>query len=222
MKFSEEPFQDGLVPRMNKIIGETDNIGLFCLTRADVVLEESGRCNPLTTGPASFHVWDEESNLCSCGLDKQPDIFTGDHFVDIQMIDGYHVLIEGMPYGFIVYVELIADVLEDQMALMPYHCRTLQEMFRYLVEWSWAYTDLGSQEEVARVAHGMLISMNFPDEMRQWIIDSVPFEKLGRFLRGDLNANERTIEEIPPLRDDIDEWLHDKIVACRSLGEYDD
>ena len=112
MKFSEEPFQDGLVPRMNKIIGETDNIGLFCLTRADVVLEESGRCNPLTTGPASFHIWDEESNLCSCGLDKKPDIFTGDHFVDVPMIAGYHILIEGMPYGFIVYVELIADVIE--------------------------------------------------------------------------------------------------------------
>jgi len=222
MRFADEPFQDGVVPRMNKIVGSTDNIGLFCLTRADTVKEESGRCNPLTTAPASFHVWNPDTSLCSCGVNTEPDIFTGDHFVDVGMIDGYHIILEGLPYGFVVYVELIADVLEEQMAYMDYHCRTLQEMLRYLVEWSWAYTDLGSTEEVARTAHGVLVSLELPDEMRQWVIDTIPFERLGRFLRGDQDANARTTELIPSLREDIDEWLHDKIVACRKLGEYDD
>jgi hypothetical protein len=221
MRFAEER-QDGNVAKMHKIVGETDNIGLFCLTRAQVISEETGRCAALKTGPMSFHTWNEVNQVCSCGLATAPNLFTGDHYVEPDMIDGYQVILEGLPYGFVVYVELIADVLEEQMAYMDYHCRTLQEMLRYLVEWSWAYTDLGSTQEVARTAHGVLVSLELPDEMRQWVIDTIPFERLGRFLRGDQDANARTTEAIPSLREDIDEWLHDKIVATRSIGEYDD
>jgi len=222
--FSDHYDQPGAPGYYHKIVGATDNIGVFALTRAGISPDLAEvyphvRCDSAATGPLSFHY--EVDGKCVCGSDELPDPFTGDHVVLAEDLTMYYPVIEALPYGFIVYLELDEDEKEEHMIRRPYHTRTLQEMLRYLVEWDWAYRELGSTEEVAIVSHGMLDVMGFPDNLRQWVINQIPYEKLGRFLRGDSDANARTTEPIPELSMEINEWLVSQITKCRAFGGYD-
>ena len=204
--------------------GVDDNRGLFCVTKFDVIPKQfldNGdyiRCDAGYPGPRSFHYWD--GTECSCGLSTPPDPSTGHHIVHLDNVRASLPVIDAYPYGAIIYIELHPEELEDQLILEPHHTRTLQELLRYLIEWDWAYTELNSIEEIAVISNGIVNTLNIPSSIKDWVIANVPEEKLGRFLKGETNARERTTKQIPDLTEELDEWLYSKISKCRTYQEF--
>ena len=204
--------------------GVNDTKGLFCVTKFDDIpkqLLDNGsyiRCDAGHPGPRSFHSWN--GALCACGLSTPPDEITGHHVVKVDDVYTSFPVIDAYPYGAIVYIELTTPELEEKLILEPHHARTFQEILRYLIEWDWAHTELNSTEEIAIVSNGIVNILNIPTSIKNWVIDNVPEEKLGRFLKGETNARERTTKHIPDLTTELDEWLYYKLSACKAFGEF--
>lgn len=230
MKLSDEPKTHGAIGFWEKIPGVNDTPGFFAIAQhveiSGIQTEtEDGtylRCDSNSRkGPQGFHKWLGTS--CTCGSNEKPHGLTGHHHVRFDNMIAIFPIIEAVPYGHIMYFEL--DNQEDEIATIEgfhtEHARTLQEIFRLLLEWDFAYTELGSREPVAVVSHGMVEVLDIPQSIKDWIINNIPAEKIGRYLRGDANARVRTTETIPPLSDEFSEWLYGKISTTRAIGTYD-
>jgi hypothetical protein len=122
------------------------------------------------------------------------------------MIYSSYPVIAAVPHGFVRHIELNTPEQEARLLREPHNLRTYQELLRYLVEWAWVY-DLGSREATAEVCHGMLSVMNMPQPVYDWVVNEVPFGRLGRFLSGNTDAAARTTDTIPPLTPEAQEWL---------------
>jgi hypothetical protein len=190
----------------HKEIGVSDDTGIFGVCRAEIVLGKTGRCDTNRMGPVGNHLWIESENKCDCGKTEPLDVITNDHYVTVDMIYSSYPVIAAVPYGFVRHIELNTPEQEDKLLREPHNLRTYQELLRYLVEWAWAY-DLGSREATARVCYGMLSVMDMPSVVYDWVINEVPFGRLGRFLSGNTDAAARTTDTIPPLTTEAQEWL---------------
>lgn len=189
-----------------KEIGVSDDTGVFALCRAEIVPGQTGRCDSEKMGPVGIHRWIDAENKCECGRTEPLDIYTNDHYVTVDMLWSSFPVIAAIPYGFVRHIELNTPEQEDALLREPHHLRTFQEMLRYMIEWDWAY-DLGSREAAADVCHGMLSVMNMPQPVYDWVIEEIPFGRLGRFLSGNTDAADRTSDLIPPLTTEALEWL---------------
>ena len=214
-----------------KIPGVTDSVGFFAIAQhVDISSIQTAsadktyvRCDSRARkGPQGFHRW--LGDQCTCGSLERPHGLTGHHHVRFDNMTAIFPVIEAVPYGHIMYFELDneADEIATIEGFHTEHARTIQEIFRLLLEWDYAYTELGSTEQVASVCHGMVQVLDIPESIKNWILTNVPPEKVGRFLSGDTNARARVDPHtIPPLSDEFSEWLYIKISATRSIGEYD-
>jgi hypothetical protein len=100
--------------------------------------------------------------------------------------------------------------------------RTLQEQFRLLIEWEYSHKHLGNNEEMAVCATKILEVLDLPTEIRQWILDEVPNEKVNRFLEGRIDAQQRAeIDTIPDLTEEFKEWLIAKSKQTKSFGKHE-
>lgn len=201
---------------LSKTVGINDRQGVFAVCAAGIT--QGDRCDSTRLGPVSLHRWDEQSAVCSCGSTDRPHDITLDHYVTIDMVEQHYPVIEAVPYGFIVYVELRTTDQEDEMARMPLHTRTIQELLRYMIEWEWM-ASIGITDPIAVLCRNMMSVMNPPDDVRQWVLDNVPYSQLGRFLRGDVDARERP-SGVPDLVDYVDEWIASQVIKCRRYGDY--
>lgn len=223
----DEPNELGAVGYYDKTIGVNDTVGFFAISKAvqippkDVAEGEEARCDRGKLGPSSLHVWNEATNICSCGSLEKPDKVTGDHLIAMSDLIACYPVFEALPYGIILYIELKDPQKEEEAIRLPNHTRTLQEMLRYIVEWDWAYDVLGNREEIAVLCNGIMSTIQTPDNVKEWVIDQVPPEKVGRFLQGHPDARARTAEPIPELPDFVSNWMHDLILRCRTFGEYE-
>lgn len=217
----------GTIGYYDKEIGINDNKGIFAVCKvinvplSDEEYLDQDRCDRGSIGPSGFHIWNEETSKCSCGLEERPNEITKDHIITIEDVAAYSCVIEALPYGFVVYIEMHDSELEEEMIRWPHHCRTLQEILRYIVEWAWAYEELGNREEIAEVCHGMMIVLDVPKDIYDWIVATIPPEKVGRYLAGHPDARARTTEVIPDLSDEASAWLRTKIVLTRTFGGFE-
>lgn len=229
MKLSDGSKEHGRIGFWEKIVGDTDDVGFFGIAQhvpiSTLQVEQDGsvRCDATSRkGPQGFHVW--LGDVCSCGKTEPPYAPTGNHYIAFGDLAAIFPVIEALPYGHIMYFELLNPENEVK-AIQEVHsdcARTLQEVFRLLLEWDFAYMTLGSTERIAEVSHGIVEVLEIPESIKDWILTEVPAEKIVRFIEGNPNAQQRAdIEEIPPLSDEFSEWLYDKISATRSIGEYD-
>lgn len=230
MKLSDGFKQKGAVGFFDKKIGTNDGVGFFAFARhvslEDIELERDvwRRCDAnARTGPHGLHIWDGTS--CNCGKTTPPDPLTANHEIRFDSMTAIFPVIEAIPYGHILYFELDSPE-EELIAIQESHsecARTLQEIFRLMLEWDFAYTELGNRELTAVVCHGMTEHLEIPEEFKAWLISEVPPEKVGRFLAGDPNARERAnTADIPSLDDEFSKWLYTKISSVRAIGGYDD
>lgn len=232
MAMRDHPTHKGGVGFYRKQPGVDDTTGFFAIAKARPIPEQmfdpSGeviRCDGLSTGPMGFHEWDATTGRCSCGDPERPDPTTGNHILFLRGLATIFVVIEALPYGFITYIELHDEAMEDEMIRRPHSAsaRTLQEVLRLLLEWDYAYTALGSREPIAEAARGMVGVLDIPAGVRSFLEGDMPDEKVARFVKGVKDARERPRpERIPDLPDEVDAWLEQKIIGSRPLGNYKD
>lgn len=232
MALRDQPTHKGGIGFYHRQPGTGDLIGFFSIAKARPIPEqmydpagEVVRCDGLSTGPMGFHEWDDLTGLCSCGDTEPPDPTTGNHILFLRGLSAIFVVLEALPHGFITYIELHDEAMEDAMVRLPHSAsaRTLQEVLRLLLEWEHAYTDLGSREPIAVTAHGMVNALDMPADVREFLEDGMPDEKVARFLKGEPDARNRPDPAtIPDLPDNVDEWLEQKITNSRPLGNYKD
>ena len=207
-----------------KVIGNTDNKGMFITAIFDepkifmTKYDSMKRCD-YHAGKAlhGFHRFND--GVCNCGLDIEPNNLTGNHF-PLEEISALFNVVDAYPAGAILYIELYTD--EDFYLTQRGNTltRTLQEQFRYLIEWKYAHEHLDNNEEIAVTAKEMCDILNIPLTIQEWILSEVPNEKVNRFLEGKTNALERTEESIPDLTDEFKEWLLDKFYTARPFGDH--
>ena len=229
MKLNDESKEPGGIGFWEKRINHNDDVGFFLIAQhlpiknIQVMDGDIIRCDATAkTGPQGFHTWD--GSVCSCGRTDEPYGLTAHHYLTFPNMAAIYPIIEAVPSGHILYFELLNP--EDEVKLIKEShsdgARTLQEVFRLLLEWDFAYTELGNRERIAEVSHGIVQILDIPENIKTWILSEVPGEKVSRFLAGLPDAQERADSStIPPLTDEFSEWLHDKITHTRPIGGYD-
>lgn len=210
---------------------ETATKGFFALAGAKVIESQATevgpdgfprvRCDSSAYGPYGFHVWDEEAGECNCGLTEPPEPVMGHHILTLANLDFVTVVIEVLPHGYILYFECYDPAVEEAACEMRHSdcARTLQELFRLMVEWDIAYEVFESREPVAVAAHGVLEELALPENLREWLTTEVPPQKVERFLLGDPDARGR-LSGVPDLSDEFDEWVAHAILTSGALGQH--
>lgn len=216
-----------------KKIGENDSTGFFSFTRmvnpteaVDQDVTDSQRCDLDTLkGPSGFHTWDLATNTCSCGSTTKPYGLTHHHYVRFDQLVCMYPVMDIPPCSVIMYMEL-KNPDDEIKTIEDYHhehTRTLQELFRLIIEWDFVYTNFENREETAIVCNAIMSNINMPLEIKSWFLEVMPSEKVGRYLEGNTDARVRIPELIPDIPDFVSEWFLYKILnSNRGIGKYDD
>jgi hypothetical protein len=208
-----------------KIIGNTDDKGLFLFGMFDdpknfmppsyVTLRCDYHAPLALTG---FHHW--QDGICNCGLTDKPYPRTLNHW-DLEEVSALFVVIDASPAGAIMYIEFAENEEKHLSQRGNALTRTLQEQFRFLLEWKYAHEHLGNNEEIAVTATQMCDILNIPLTIQEWILSEVPNEQVNRFLEGRTDALQRAdTSTIPDLTEEFKEWLLDKFSTARNFGEH--
>lgn len=122
---------------------------------------------------------------------KYPEGSTASRY---PIVDIHEIVLDLSPEALVSYSVLNKEYV-DQNSLRPLldvhpQCaaHTIEELFRLIIEWAWAYTELGNAEPMAESCHNVLKILQMPLEVRQALIDSVPEQAVARYLRGDQEA----------------------------------
>ena len=207
-----------------KVIGNTDNKGLFGFAKLDnprnfmFDSDIDKRCDfEGVLALRGFHK--STDGVCNCTLFDVPNNLTGGHFT-LEDLTALFVVVDATPAGLICYFEFDGD--EDFYLTQRGNTftRTLQEQFRFLLEWKYANEYLDNNEEISITATEICDILNMPTNIQEWIISEVPNEKVNRFLEGKTNALQRTDYIIPDLSEEFKEWLLEKFGTAKSFGEH--
>lgn len=212
--------------------GVDDTKGLFFIVRFKPVVGAAAvtqlgpdpgatgdRCDRDSYGPYGFHEWNEEQGICYCGSTEHPDPATGAHLITFAGITFVNTVIDVFPVGIIIYLESTPEAEETQLATWPHTGgRTLQELFRQMVEWDEAYHYFDNREPVAVTCHEVLEQLAIPDEIRAWLLSEVPAQKVERFILGDPTARDRHAG-VPAMSPEFDDWVCRLIETSATLGE---
>lgn len=208
-----------------KIINNTDNKGLFGFAQFKnpsefmVDSDVTKRCDYHTNAAVvGFHKYAD--GVCNCGLTEEPNNLTGGHF-PLEELSALFSVVDASPAGLILYFEFVGD--EDFYLTQRGNTftRTLQEQFRFLLEWQYAHQHLDNDEEISICANDMINNLNMPTTIQQWILNAVPNEKVNRFLEKRTDALQRAnVNTIPDLTDEFKEWLLDRFNQTKNFGEH--
>lgn len=171
--------------------------------------------------PSGFHEWDYDTERCSCGSLEKPIGTTNTHRVFLTKCSVFRIPIQTYG-GFITYLEYKeTDKESDDMLTFECGARTLQELFRYILEWQWVHLNLGNNELVAIAANEFVNTINIPEELVSWLWDSVPDQHVARYLRGVVNPKVRSeLVDIPDMSDEFNTWLELQITQTPTLWPY--
>jgi hypothetical protein len=99
--------------------------------------------------------------------------------------------------------------------------RTLQELFKSMLEWEWCYLNLDPEDIHAKLAYEMLQEMEMPESIREWLWTELPDMHLAKFLKGDTSARTRPDTAlIPDMHTDFESWCWYQIVRKEQLWKY--
>lgn len=211
-------------------IGLTDSFGLFNFCKAvrnfrfEADIDEStnatfNRCDNSAPRnfylPSGFHEWNYDTERCSCGSTEKPYGTTNDHYTCLTHCKVFRVPIQ-TEKGFIVYLEYFKPENEEHsMERSECNARTLQELFRGILEWAWVHENMSNNEELAITASEFINEIQIPESLVDWLWTSVPDQKVARYLRGMTNARMRApIQDIPDMADEFNAWM-EEIIAHR-------
>lgn len=155
------------------------------------------------------------------------DLNTNDNWMMAALFDRFGIEFASMmkhsvvfdltPIAQINYLYVLDENMYDAFAPLrermrnlsiPYGAPTLHELFRLIIEWAWAHTDLGNEEYPARYCHNILRVLQMPLNVRDALIEQVPYQQVGKFLARDPEARVlRDLDEIVPCPLEFTEWL---------------
>lgn len=222
LRLIDEPTHRGGVGDYARFAGYRDDRGIFMLSGARLIpAGATERCDADRYGPYGFHRWDEYSQMCNCGSADMPDPNMGNHMITMENLEWADVIYDASPIGYLMYLEHKTPELDEQVRLVtPTATRTLQELFRIMVEWDFAYKELGNTELVSKTCSGILDSMGMPDEFRSWLLSDVDDQFVARYLKGHVRAYDRGVN-VPPLPEQFDDWTTRLLVEnSRQLGVH--
>jgi hypothetical protein len=122
------------------------------------------------------------------------------------------MVVDLAPIAFIVYSELdsiYVDTVGTQKGWeMHPQCRahTIHELFRLIIEWAWAYTELGNDEPMAAVCHDILRSLQMPLNVRNDLLETVPAQPVAKYIMNDSTALVKDLEE-PECPESFKYWI---------------
>jgi hypothetical protein len=141
-----------------------------------------------------------------------------------QAVARYDVVLDLSPIAMVMYHEvdsLLADGgIADHWQMHP-QCagRTIHELFRLIIEWAWAYTELGNTEPTAEICHQILQATQMPMSVREELLALEP-EAVGKYVLNDPTALEDGLEdpEQPPL---FKSWLSEQYKTFKKRQSSD-
>jgi len=116
------------------------------------------------------------------------------------------------PIGLILKTtfEVYNDVTNPIMNMHPQTAaRTPHELFRLIIEWAWAHTDLGNKEAASKVCHDLLRAVQMPIEVRNELLTQVEPQAVERYIRGldPFYATDTSIISDPPMPPLFSAWI---------------
>lgn len=120
-------------------------------------------------------------------------------------------LIDFTPVGVIIHGEFEVFT-EHVIPLFNIHPqsvgRTPHELFRLIIEWAYAHTDLGNTELIAVTCHNLLRLTQMPLAVRNELLRSVPPQAVERYIRGEHPfAATDSIFDDPPMPPLFEMWF---------------
>lgn len=178
------------------------------------------RCDPGMIGPCGWHQWNADTQLCNCGSTDAPNINTGSHVLPFGEISGLACVLGNYGGNAIVTYMEYKDAIVEETTERERHtvtARTLQELMRLLMEWEYAVDQFECVEPHALAAKAYLAGLNIPPEVRAWLWDEVPPNKVQRFLEGNPNPRDR-VPPPPAVGTVFERWIVPLIIAAPSIG----
>lgn len=124
-----------------------------------------------------------------------------------------HVMIADIaPIVLITYSEMdeiyIDTVGAQRLAEIHPQCgaHTVHELFRMIIEWAWAYTELSNDEPMAVTCHNVLRALQMPLDVRNDLLKIVPPQAVAKYIMGDSTALIRDLES-PECPESFKYWL---------------
>lgn len=97
-------------------------------------------------------------------------------------------LIDLTPVGLILHAEFEVFT-EHVIPVFNAHPqsvgRTPHELFRLIIEWAYAHTNLGNNELIAKTCHNLLRLVQMPLAVRNELLSQVPPQAVERYIRGE-------------------------------------
>ena len=125
-------------------------------------------------------------------------------------INGHLVVVDLSPFALITYSECHTDAVSMFNELYSMHpqffARTSHELFRLIIEWAYAHTELGNEELTAITCHNILRAVQMPKDIRDGLI-AMEAQQVGKFLEGSANALIEDDED-PESPAGFDRWVN--------------
>jgi hypothetical protein len=171
--------------------------------------------------PSGFHEWNYDTERCSCGSSEKPIGTTNSHRVFLTSCRVFRIPVQTYG-GFITYLEYNeTDKEADDMLTFECSGRTLQEVFRCILEWQWVHLNMGNNELVAVAANDFINTINPPDEIIDWLWSEVPDQHVAKYLRGIPNPRNRNpIESTPDMTTRFNLWIEEHMVHSAPIWPY--
>jgi len=119
-------------------------------------------------------------------------------------------IIDIEPISCITYQEFAEEDKDTFREISKIHpqcsARTIQELFRLIIEWAYAYRAFENNEPAALLCDKILRSLQMPIEVRNELLDEIPPQYVARFILNDeLAIYEREVD--PELPEKFKEWI---------------
>ena len=213
----------------------TDEEGFFVFTKAqynhvfdaeESTENEAGmvsRCDEYLEAdiprPVDIHEINTETGICDvCGDDSPVFPTTNSHYASLSNTNTIRMPFQGYA-GFIAYLKINNTELEETAVYRNTNvARTLQEMFKLMLEWEWVYLNIDENDIQAKLAHDILDELEMPEEIRDWVWNNVPDMHVAKYLKGDTDARLRpTPTSVPDMHPDFEAWCYYKITKSPTI-----
>ena len=174
----------------------------------------------------------EEVTHGTITFDSEITAFHGIPDADIQgrgpftVIKRHEMVVDAAPVAFITYSELdemyIHKVGTQKIWSTHPQCMAheMHELFRMIIEWAWAHTELGNNEPLAITCHDLLRALQMPANVRNDLLQGVPPQPVAKYILNDRTAlvKDTASSECP---ESFKYWIMDvyRLFAKRATGQ---